>query len=102
MNHIPFYFVSTGHPMVLINGVVAFNAHKIVRGGQVSIEIRCRNHNFFVFGKATGGFFHNRESFWQYFQQYFFEFLRNIFFNGVDFIPHRLSFFELNLLHSGF
>ena len=39
VGHIPLNHVAACHPLVLVNGVVAVNCHKVKLGGQMTVKI---------------------------------------------------------------
>ena len=60
MDHVPGNLIATGYPVVLPDGIVAFDMDKILSGSsQISIEISSRNRNGLILGKSPCGRFHD-------------------------------------------
>ncbi len=55
--HIPLHLVTSGRPLVVVNGLVAIDGDKVVGriGSQFTVEIVGNNHSLLVLGKAAGG-----------------------------------------------
>ncbi len=49
--HVPDRIVTTGYPVVLVDGLIAFNAYEIFGSGQMAVELRSGYRDFFIFGK---------------------------------------------------
>ena len=100
VHHIPCDFVTTGHPMISINGFVAFNSDKIMSSSQFSIKICGSNHNFFVFEETASRIFHNGKSFRKSYIQRLFQFFGYFVFNFINLFPNFLSFFQFNVFNA--
>ena len=94
VDHIPGDFVATCYPMVVIDGLVAVDFHKVVFGSQVTVEVICRYFDRFVFRKTASRIFHDRKDFWKYLFQYHFHLFSDILFDLVNFCPDRFTFFQ--------
>ena len=79
MNHVPYRIIAAGIPVVLVDGLVAFNAYKVFGGSQMAVEFSRGYYDFFVFRKSFGSCFDDRESYGQYFFQCFLVFFENFF-----------------------
>ena len=75
VNHVPYRVISTGIPMILPDGFVTFDAHEVFGSRQGAVEICSCNYYFFVFRETFGRFFHDGESYRQYFVKCFFVYL---------------------------
>ena len=93
VHHVPFHFVTTGNPMILIQSLVTFDADKVVLGGQFAVERRGRYFHNFVFGETTCGIFHDGKYLRQYYHQFFFNLFGNLL---VDFVDFGIDFFSVN------
>ena len=80
--------------MVVIDGLVAVDFHKVVFGSQVTVEVICRYFDRFVFRKTASRIFHDRKDFWKYLFQYHFHLFSDILFDLVNFCPDRFTFFQ--------
>ena len=98
VNHVPYRIVTTGYPVILIDGLVAFDAYKIFRCSQLAVKIRSGNNDFFIFCESFGSSFHDRESNGQYFVQCFFIFLQNFFFCLIDLCEDFFAVFQFQCL----
>ena len=47
--------------MVLVNGLVALDAHKVLGSGELAVEVGSIDHHFLVLSEAASGFLHNAE-----------------------------------------
>ena len=63
VNHVPLHVVASGHPVIVINGLIVFNGHKVVSSGQRAVEVGSRNHHLAVLGKAASRTLHDGEGF---------------------------------------
>ena len=79
MNHVPYRIIATGIPVVLVDGLVAFNAYKVFGSSQMAVEFSRGYYDFFVFRKSFGSCFDDRESYGQYIFQCFLVFFENFF-----------------------
>ena len=88
--------------MVLINGLIAFDAYKIFGSGQMAVEFRSGYYDFFVFGEALGGFLYDGESDGQYLVQCFFVDIQYFFFYLVYLSEDFFAFFQFDALNACF
>ena len=63
VNHVPLHVVASGHPVIVINGLIVFNGHKVVSSGQRAVEVGSRNHHLAVLSEATGCTLHDGKGF---------------------------------------
>ena len=47
--------------MILVNGLVALDANKVLGGGELAVEVGSVDHHFLVLSEAASGFLHNAE-----------------------------------------
>ena len=100
VHHIPRYFVSACHPVILVYGFVAFDMHEVVSfGGKVAVELGGRNLYFFIFGKTFGCRFYESEDLWQGIVESFLIFVENGFLDFVDLFPHIFAFVVLDAFY---
>ncbi len=60
MHHVPGNLIAAGHPVVVPDGFVALDLHKVAAlGGQEFIELGSRHLHGLVLGEAAGGALHN-------------------------------------------
>ena len=71
MHHIPGHFVAAGHPMVHPNGLIAFNADKLLaRCGEFAVELRGFHSYFAIFLETPCSALHYGKSLRQNFLQH--------------------------------
>ena len=66
VNHVPRHLIAASHPVVVPNGLVAINIHKVVLDGEVAVEI-CGSHDdvtIFSFGKTACRVLHDGINCW--------------------------------------
>ncbi|CDB09545.1 unknown [Bacteroides sp. CAG:633] len=100
--HVPGNFVSAGHPVVLVNGFVSFDAYEIFGSSQMTVEISSSNHNFFVFGKSSGSIFHDGKSYRQYIIEGFFVDIQYLFLDFVNLCKECFAVLQFSRLNTGF
>ena len=54
VNHIPHRLVAACLPMVHVDSLVALDADEILGDGEVAVEVRSRDDDFLILGKASG------------------------------------------------
>ena len=54
MHHVPGDFVAAGHPLVVVDSLVAVDGHEVVVCGEVAVEVVGFHNDFRVLGKAAG------------------------------------------------
>ena len=100
--HVPDGLVATRLPMVLVDGLVAFDAYEILCGGQCAVHVgRCDLH-FFAFGEALGGLLHDGKCLGQYLVE---GYLILIKYGGLQFVylvEELFAVFNLGSLYFGF
>ena len=79
VDHVPLQVVTAGHPMVVIDGLVAVDMHKVLGGSQLAVEIVGRYHHFLVLGEAAGGFLHDAEGHGEHFVEGHFHIVEALF-----------------------
>ena len=94
VDHVPGYFVTAGNPMVVVEGFVAVNFHKVEFGSQVAVEVVCCHFDRFVLCETASRIFHDGEYFRKRFFQYDFHLFCDFFFDLVYFSPDRFTFFQ--------
>ena len=102
VHHVPLQVVAAGHPVVLVDGLVALYAHKVFRGGQLTVEVVGRNHHFLVLGKAAGGLLHNAEGHGKHLVEGALINLENLFLYLVHLIEDALALVDGRLFDGGF
>ena len=53
--HVPDRIVTTGYPVILINGLIALDAYKVFCSSQLAVEISGGNYDFFIFRETFCG-----------------------------------------------
>ena len=96
MYHFPFQIVSSGRPMVMIDGFIAIDGNKIFLriGSQFAVEIGCGNNSFFVFGKSAGCIFHDTECHGHNIIKGFLVYIERFFLEFVYLIEDTLAFID--------
>ncbi len=61
VHHVPLHVIAPGHPMVVVDGLVTIDVHKVVAGGQFAVEIVGGDHHFLVVREARRSALHNGE-----------------------------------------
>ena len=89
--HVPFVHVAACHPFVLIIGLVAVDADKVVLGGEGAVEVVGGDYHFVVLGEAAGGVLHDGEGFGQYFVQRFLVLVGDFLFQLVHLVVYLLA-----------
>ncbi|OAV72462.1 hypothetical protein Barb7_03100 [Bacteroidales bacterium Barb7] len=95
MHHVPRYLISAGRPPVAVNSLVAVDAHKVMLGCQIPVEIVRRDHRLLILLETAGSLFHNGIYFGEHLVQYLFQFLGDLLFNLVHLCPDGFAFFQL-------
>ena len=94
VNHVPQCVVTTGYPVILIDGLVAFDAYEIFCSSQLTVEVGSSYNDFFIFCKTFGSSLYDRKSNRQYFVQCFFIFFQNFFFCLIDLYEDFFAVFQ--------
>ena len=92
--HIPLDHIATGHPLILIDGLVALNGDTLALGSQVAVVLRGRHGDGFVLLEAAGGLLHHGEGLRLYL-------VENVLSGGIDLLLQLLNLLVgvLLLLH---
>ena len=53
--HVPDRIVTTGYPVILINGLITLDAYKVFCSSQLAVEISGGNYDFFIFRETFCG-----------------------------------------------
>ncbi len=61
VDHVPPQVVAAGGPVGGVDGLVALDAHEILRRGQVAVEVVGRDHHLVALGEAARRVFHDGE-----------------------------------------
>ena len=61
VNHVPLRLVAAGHPVVVVDGLVALDVHEVMAGSQFAVEVGGRHLHVGVVGEALGGALHDGE-----------------------------------------
>ena len=102
VDHIPGDLVASGKPVVFPDGLVAFDADKLLAcGGQIAIHLCGCNLNGRIGGKACGGFAHGSEHYRKVLVELVLYRVEYVFFMTVYFIPQRLTLVERQCLDLG-
>ena len=100
--HVPDRIVTTGYPVILINGLIALDAYKVFCSSQLAVEISGGNYDFFIFRETFCGSLDDWESNGQYFVQCFFVFIQNFFFYLVDLCKDFFAVFQFQAFDTRF
>ena len=101
VDHVPFKVVSAGHPVVLVDSLVAFDAHEVVLGGQFTVEVVGGHYDLFVFGKAACCVLDDGERVRQGLVECNFVAFEHFLFELVDLVEDNLAVFDGSVLHFG-
>ena len=66
MDHVPMYLVASGHPVIVVYGLVAVDLHEIVVDGEGAVEVVRLDHDGLVLLEAAGRRLDYRERFGKY------------------------------------
>ena len=98
VNHVPLDLVTSGHPVVLVDGFVAVDTDEVVARGQITVEIGGGDSDLFLLNKAAGGVLDDGEDVGQYFIEHLLVLVGDLLLDLVDFGPDGLALFELFLI----
>ena len=102
VNHVPLRLVASGHPVVVVDGFVAFDIHEIVAGSQFTVKIGSSDLDVLVIRKALGCTLHDGEGDGAHLFESLLKHLQYLFLQFVDLCKDgrtvlNLSFFNLCL-----
>ena len=94
VNHVPLHVVASGHPVIVINGLIVFNGHKVVSRSQRAVEVSSRNHHLAVLGKATGCTLHDGKGFIHHLVELRLQSVEHFLLQFIDMVEHTFAVFE--------
>ncbi len=93
--HVPFDFVTAGHPVVAVYGFVAFDAHEVLAGsGEVAVHVGCCYLDCFVGCKSGSCFAHCGKYGGQHAVEFLLVGFEDVFLSVVNVVPQRLTLIE--------
>ncbi len=103
VDHIPGDFVATGEPVVLPDGVVAFDAHEILAlSGKLAVKVCGFNHDGFAGCKAGSGLAEGCEHYGEVLVEFILYDIKHSLLIFVNFVPDGLTLVEGELLYLNF
>ena len=90
VHHVPGDFVAAGHPMVLVDGLIALDGDAGVGGGQVAVVVGGGDGHRLVGGEALGGLLHHGEGLGQYLVEHLLSLLVAVLLQVVDALVEAL------------
>ena len=96
VNHVPCHLVAAGYPMVVPDGFVPVNVHKIVVDGEVAVEVG-RSHDdvaIFCIGKTSSCVLYDGIHRGKHFGESFVEEVKHFYFFFVDSLEDGLTFVD--------
>ena len=99
--HVPGNFVTTRHPVVLVDGLVALDADKVLGGGQLAVEVVGRNHDFFIFRETAGCRLDDGKGGGQHFVECFLVDIQYLLFDFVYLGKDFFAFLQFRVFHGG-
>ncbi len=100
VNHVPGYLVAASHPVVAVNGFVAFYAHEVLAlCGELAVKRRCSHFYRLVGGEAGCGLPESGEHHGQMLVELILYGVEYIFVVAVNLVPERLALVEGKFLH---
>ena len=100
--HVPYRIIAAGYPVVLVDGLIAFNTYEIFGSSQMAVELRSGYRDFFIFGKTLGGFLYDGKSSGQHLVQCFFVNIQYLFFQFVYLSKEFFAFFQFRVFNACF
>ncbi len=86
--HVPHHVVSTCHPVILIDGFVAFDGYKVFSlGGEVSVHLRCGHFHCLIGSETRCGFSHRRKYSGKHLVKLILIDFKDVFLSLVDIVP---------------
>ena len=98
VDHVPHRLVASSFPLVVPDGLVAVDIHKIVGLRQFSVEIGGSDLNLLVLGESSCRFLYDGKDHRQVFIKSLLKDVENFFFQLVNLIKNWLSFLDIRLL----
>ena len=102
VHHVPCDFRAAGHPVVLVDSFVAFDADEVFCRCKFTVEVGCCYFDFCVFREAACRVLYDGEGLWQNLVQRFFIAVEHFLFQFVDLGEESFAFFQLCLFDLGF
>ena len=94
VNHVPLHVIAAGYPVVLVDGLVAFDAHEVACGGQFAVEIIGSDNEFFVLGEAACSILDNGEGDGLHLVEGFFHAVEYFLLQFVNLVEDDLTLFD--------
>ena len=101
VHHVPFRVVAAGNPMVLVDSLVALDAHKVLRGGEFAVEVGGGHGDFLVLREAACRFLHDGEGIRQCGVEGFLVTLEHFLFEFVYLVEDDFAVFDRRVLNLG-
>ena len=98
VDHVPLDLVTTGHPVVLVDGFVAVDADEVVARSQITVEIGGGDSDLFLLNEAACRILDDGEDVGQYFIEHLLVLVGDLLLDLVDLSPDGLTLFELFLV----
>ena len=90
--HVPHHFVTTGHPVVHIDGFIALDVDEIVVHGQATVKVVGRHLDGRIVAEPAGGLLHDGKNLGKRLVEYLFNLFQNLLFDFVNLFPGRFAF----------
>ncbi len=94
VHHVPLHVVAAGSPVVVVDGFVALDSHKVARGGQFAVKVVCRHFDSLVLGKAARRILHDGEHLGECFGERVLHLVEHLRFEFVYLVEDNLAVFD--------
>ena len=96
MHHLPLQVVATSCPVVVVDGLVAIDGNEVLLriGGQLAVEVRCRDYRLLVLGEAAGRLLDDGEDLEHHLVEGFFVDFESFFLNLVYLCKNGLALID--------
>ena len=101
VHHVPLCVVAAGNPVVLVDSLVALDAHKVLRGGEFAVEVGGGHGDFLVLREAACRFLHDGEGIGQCGVEGFLEAFEHFLFEFVYLVEDDFAVFDRRVLNLG-
>ncbi len=101
VDHVPFDFVATGCPFIVIDGLVAVDGDEVVGwvGSKFTVEIRSSDHGFLVLGEAACRVLDNTEGDGHHLVECILQGIKHLFVLLVDLVEDRFTLVDRSLFN---
>ena len=101
VHHVPDGLVATCLPVILVDGLVALDAHEILRGSQCTVHVGGGHGDLLVLGEELGGSLHDGKGFGQHLVKRLLVLVEYGGLELVDLVEELFALLDLGLLDLG-